>query len=211
MRGADGGGLCGDAVATRELNRERIALVVVDVLGCGSARAARSASIAAHLVALLALELPPCAALRRADRELRLGGWENDLPPLTTIFAGVLDARAGRLRYASAAHETALLISAGGAHRHLPCTGPVAGLFFDAAFGERDVPVSLGDTLVAVTDGVADSRADGAFFGSAGTYRTAVRALTFGADPARAIVAAARRHATARRDDAAALVARITA
>ena len=137
VRGCDGGALCGDVVATRELSAERLAILVADALGSGMARARTSAALGAHVVALLALDLSPAYALRVADRELREGGWHDELPPLASIFAAIVDGPSRRLRYASAAHETALVVGARGEHRHLVPSGPVAGLFCDADY--RDV------------------------------------------------------------------------
>jgi|SRR5579884_275962 len=212
VRSADGAKSCGDAIATRDLADGRLALVVVDALGSGERRARTAASLAAHVLALLSLDASPAYALRVADRELRAGGWHDELPPLATLFAAVADAQDGRLRYAAAAHETALILSPYGEHRHLRSSGPVGGLFFDADFPNVDVPFKHGETLVVVTDGIPDSRRDAAFFGTAGTVRSALRALRTGDDPARTLIDDAVRHGGgARRDDGAALVVRRTA
>jgi serine phosphatase RsbU (regulator of sigma subunit) len=208
VRGSDGGTRCGDVVITGVLPKARLALVVVDLIGRGTRRARRAGAVGAHVLALLSLGVSPVAAVRFADANLQRGGWEDDVPPLATVFAGIADASNGTLTYASAAHDTALVLGRDGTHRHLAATGPVAGLFETSAFAQAEARFSTGDTLVVVTDGVSDSHRDGGpSFGSAGTVRSAARALRFDADPAEALVGDALRHGSAG-DDAAALVVR---
>jgi serine phosphatase RsbU (regulator of sigma subunit) len=211
VRGSDGGTRCGDVVVATALPGERVALVVVDLIGGGAPRAQRAGAVGAHLTALLSLGVSPATAVRCADIELQQGGWEDDVPPLATVFAGIADASNETLTYVSAAHETALLLAPGGTHEHLAATGPVAGLFETPCFAQVDIAFRRGDSLVVVTDGVPDSHpAGGPFFGSAGTVRTATLALRRGDDPAEALIAGAMRHG-AGANDAAALVVRCEA
>lgn len=211
VRACDGASGCGDLVATRVLAGGRLAAVAVDVIGSGRGRAVRSAAIAAHVLALLTVGARPSAAVRLVDRELQRGGWLEDLPPLAALFAGVADRWSGTLTYASAAIETALVVDRAGAARMLPATGPIGGVFADAAFDERDVPFAAGEVLVVATDGVTDSHprdVAAPFFGSARAAGSVTRALVHGEDPARALVDEATRYAGARPDDAAAIVVR---
>jgi stage II sporulation SpoE-like protein len=158
VHGSDGGTRCGDVVATAVLPKARLALVVVDLIGRGTHRARRAGAVGAHLLALLSLGVSPAAAVRFADADLQRGGWEDDVPPLATVFAGIADASNGTLTYASAAHDTALLLGRDGTHRHLAFTGPVAGLFEAPVFAQAEARFSTGDTLVVVTDGISDSQ-----------------------------------------------------
>ena len=211
VRGSDGGTRCGDVVTTATLPGARLALVVVDFIGRGTRRARRSGALGAHLIALLSLGVSPAAAVRFADAELQVGGWEDDVPPLATVFAGIADASNNTLTYVSAAHDTALLLGRDGTHRHLAFTGPVAGLFQAPVFAQAEARFRTGDALVVVTDGISDSHhAGGPSFGSAGTVRSATRALRFANDPAEALVAEALRHGSGG-DDAAALIVRCNA
>jgi Stage II sporulation protein E (SpoIIE) len=208
VRSRDGGERCGDVVVTARLPNGRLALVVVDFIGGGTHRALRAAAFANHLMTLISLGVRPANALRFADAELQRGGWEDDLPPLATAFAGFIDPVKRTLTYSSAAHETALLLTSGGMHRHLESTGPVAGIFDTFGVSQADVAFEPGESLVIVTDGIPDSHSgDGPFYGSAGTVRTATLALRYGENPADALVSDAVRHG-ARPDDAAALVVR---
>jgi hypothetical protein len=208
VRSRDGGARCGDVVVTARLPNGRLAFVVVDFIGGGKHRAVRAAAFAHHLMTLISLGVRPANALRFADAELQRGGWEDDLPPLATAFAGFVDPVKRALTYASAAHETALVLASGGTHRHLEPTGPVAGIFETYGNSQADVAFKPGESLVIVTDGIPDSHSgDGPFYGSAGTVRTATLALRYGENPADALVSDAVRHG-ARPDDAAALVVR---
>jgi serine phosphatase RsbU (regulator of sigma subunit) len=208
VRSFDGSAHCGDVVAARTLSDGRLAFVVVDFIGGGAPRSRRAFALAADLFALIALGESPQSAMRFADAALQRGGWEDGLPPLATVFAGFADPSNETLTYVAAAHETALLLAPEGTHRHLPATGPVAGLFESALFAVAEVPFRRGESLVVVTDGIPDCRdADGVFFGSAGTVRAATLALRGGHDPAQALVAGAHRHGGGA-NDAAALVVR---
>ncbi|HWT04117.1 MAG TPA: SpoIIE family protein phosphatase, partial [Xanthomonadales bacterium] len=199
--GSDRGTRCGDVVAASALPGARLALVVVDLIGGGARRARRAGAVGAHLTALLSLGVSPAAAVRFADIELQRGGWEDDVPPLASVFAAIADASNETLTYVAAAHETALLFGTNGTHQHLAATGPVAGLFETPCFAQVAVPFRRGESLVVVTDGVPDSHpAGGPFFGSAGTVRTATLALRHGDDPADALIADAMRHGAGSND-----------
>lgn len=211
VRASDGGPACGDVVATRPLDRGRLAVVAVDVIGSGRRRAARSAALAVHLLALLALGAPPAAAIRSADRELQRGGWIDELPPLAALFAGVADRGSGTLTYASGAVETVLVLDGDGTHRVLPSTGPVGGVFPNSPFHELDVPFSAGHVLVVATDGVTESHprdVAAPLFGTTGAAASIASALRRGLDPALMLVEDATRYAGTRPDDAAAVVIR---
>ena len=75
-----------------------------------------------------------------------------------SIFYGVLDPAAGRLRYANAGHPHAFVASADGCVERLAATAPPLGM-------SDQMPVTVGrpwkpdgDLLVLFTDGVSDAR-----------------------------------------------------
>ena len=187
----------------------QLAFVVVDLIGNGARRALRAEAFARDLLSRLALGVPPALAMQLADVALQRGGWEADLPPLVSVFAGVADQAEQLLRYVSAAQDSAVVLKPDGGHRHLECTGPVAGIFAAGRFRDAAVTFAAGDTLVVATDGITDSRrADGSFFGTAGMVQTAARALRRGDDPAADLVAEAVRYGARGYSDAGALVVR---
>jgi len=75
------------------------------------------------------------------------------------MFASLFIAALHRhsLTYVSAGHPDALLVD-DRAHRHLPATGPLLGIFADATFNAVTIPVSRSARLVVVTDGILDAR-----------------------------------------------------
>ena len=90
---------------------------------------------------------------------------ENTLTFATT-FIGLLDSRAGTLFYINAGNEPPYLIRADGASETLPPSGPAVGAIPDAKFSVRETRLETGDTLVAFTDGIPDSKtAQDEFFG----------------------------------------------
>ena len=209
VRGSHGGARCGDVVATQQLGDRRLALVVADLIGNGARRALRAEAFARDLLARLALGASPALALRLADAALQRAGLEEGLPPLVTVFAGVADGSQQILRYVSAAHDTAIVLGQDGDHRHLACTGPVAGIFEAAWFRDVEVRFAAGDALVVATDGITESeRADGSFFGTTGIVRAVTHALRVGGDPAAELVAEAVRYVAAGYRDAGALIVR---
>ncbi|NJC97075.1 MAG: hypothetical protein C3F07_09385 [Anaerolineales bacterium] len=84
-----------------------------------------------------------------------------------TLFVGIFDLQAGTLTYANCGNEHPLLLRDGKVAATLPPTGPVVGLFSDARFAIKEIPIERDDLLVAFTDGIPDSKnADNEFFGT---------------------------------------------
>jgi serine phosphatase RsbU (regulator of sigma subunit) len=72
----------------------------------------------------------------------------------------------GRLRYANAGHGSTFLLPAAGGERLLSATGLPLGVE-EGAWAERELPFGVGDVLFAATDGLAEARRDGTYFGEA--------------------------------------------
>jgi phosphoserine phosphatase RsbU/P len=78
-----------------------------------------------------------------------------------SIFYGVVDRNAGRLRYANAGHPHAFLIPKNGKVERLPALDPPLGMSATGPTGASR-PWTTGDLLLLFTDGVSDARdADG--------------------------------------------------
>ncbi len=89
-----------------------------------------------------------------------------------SLFAGILDARSGLLRYASAGHEPPLLRRASGAEEMLTATGPIIGVGRGICYEEKICVLEPGDSLLLMTDGVTEARNDqGQFLESEGAWR----------------------------------------
>jgi len=98
-----------------------------------------------------------------------------------TVFIASLSPATPGLRYASAGHDTALIVS-GRSHRHLAQTGPIVGIIRDATFADVFVEFNAGHLLVIATDGFTECRWSvdrKSQFGTAGIVRA------IGCDPQR--------------------------
>jgi sigma-B regulation protein RsbU (phosphoserine phosphatase) len=74
-----------------------------------------------------------------------------------SLFYGVVDRNAGRLRYANAGHPHAFVIPKSGKVERLPALDPPLGMGSTAPQGTSR-PWTMGDMLLLFTDGVSDAR-----------------------------------------------------
>jgi len=74
-----------------------------------------------------------------------------------SLFYGVVDRNAGRLRYANAGHPHAFVIPKSGKVERLPALNPPLGMGTDNPRGTSR-PWTTGDMLLLFTDGVSDAR-----------------------------------------------------
>lgn len=116
----------------------------------------------------------PAAALSAVDQDLLLAGVEI---PLTTLFLARLNLQSGELTYANAGHPPALLIREHHELEELSMGGPVLGLPSRASlFVNGHAIVSPGDTLLAYSDGIAESRNEsGVEFGTEALFEAVRR------------------------------------
>lgn len=204
------GVLAGDWYDTVEIAAGRLGVVVGDVAGHGPYSAVFALRLKHSLATALRTHASPGAALTAVSDELR------DVPGelFATAFVCIVDAGADTLVHANAGHPPALLLGAEGggapggpAHGvELTPTGPLlSSIVHGAVWSDVEHPFRPGDSLLAFTDGVLESRsADGTEFGLDGLLLAVDR--TPQQDPARildAVAAAALRHAggPGRRDD----------
>jgi phosphoserine phosphatase RsbU/P len=156
----------GDFYDVYELPRRpgRFGLVVADVTGKGLTAALMMAFTRAVLRAAAYNGSGPADTLARTNRVL-VRDARTGL--LVTALVSVLDTATGRVRYASAGHEPALLVRA--AHEvpvELEAGGTILGLVDAPAGGNRTIELGAGDLLLLYTDGVTDATApDGRRFG----------------------------------------------
>jgi sigma-B regulation protein RsbU (phosphoserine phosphatase) len=90
----------------------------------------------------------------------------NEAGMFVTLVFIVLDLRTGVVAYSNAGHPPPVLLGAAGA-RFLPMPrGLVAGMQPDAVYGEREVALAPGETLLLYTDGVTEAEdPKGALYG----------------------------------------------
>ena len=95
----------------------------------------------------------------------------------------------GAIAWASAGHPDALIVRSDGEHDHLGASGPLLGVFRDAAYRESCSTLDRGDLLIVTTDGVSDALlADGTRVGEGGVARCAHAVRDAASDPAGAFV-----------------------
>lgn len=207
----------GDFYDVRATGANRAAFLLGDVSGHGL-----SAALVMALVhgALAGIDWTGSTVTReRAMRRLNRLLVDKTAPErFVTMFWCDYDAEAGELRYLNAGHVPPLLVRGGGAGpprvERLEGGGPPLGILPTARFEETCLPVSPGDLLVVVSDGITE--ADQGAREQFGDTRLAALVLESAHLPAGsirdAIVAGARvSTADIERDDQTVLVARLGA
>ena len=154
----------GDYYDFLDLGRGRLALVIGDVSGKGTAAALLMANLQAHLRNLSATywnrPFTPFA-LDQPGRFLQTVNrlfYENTAESAyATLFFAEYNDNTQRLRYANCGHPSALLLGNGSNVKRLEANCNVLGLSkgWDCAIGEHHL--FPGDTLVLYTDGVTES------------------------------------------------------
>lgn len=129
-------------------------LVVADVSGKGIAASLLTASLEALLIGPIELGRPPEEICERVGR--RLYG-RTPAAKYATAFVAALEPASGRLLYANAGHNPALLLRAAGAVQLLEPTGTPLGLLPESAYRCEEVSLDAGDTLVIYTDGLTEA------------------------------------------------------
>jgi len=151
----------GDVFGAWTLPSGAAAVLIGDVSGKGIEVAALSAMVRFFVEARTWDSERPAEVLAQTDALLR-----HRLPSASFVsaFMGVIDQ--GTLRYANAGHGSTVLLRAAGGEQALRATGMPLGVE-EGAWGEEEVPFEMGDVLFMATDGLAEARRDGAFFGEA--------------------------------------------
>jgi sigma-B regulation protein RsbU (phosphoserine phosphatase) len=83
-----------------------------------------------------------------------------------SMLVALWNPAAACLEYASAGHEPAYCLAAGGTLHELSSTGPLIGIGLNSTWEMGTLPIGRGDRLLLLTDGIAEaSGADGRPFG----------------------------------------------
>jgi serine phosphatase RsbU (regulator of sigma subunit) len=208
-RSFDGAPGSGDFIEVVDLGNGRRGVLVGDIAGRGNSASSAANTLTSYSRTLLFQETLPCDVLRASDEFFgRFLACERT--PFASLFVAYIDEPSLTIRYASAGHETALLVEKNGRHRHLEYTGGLLGIKAGLPYGDGFIAGSADESLVIVSDGITDARPpdrDAHFFGSSGVLRAFV-AASGADDPARSILHAANVHANGRLvDDSSVLVA----
>ncbi|MBV9849710.1 MAG: SpoIIE family protein phosphatase [Armatimonadetes bacterium] len=203
----------GDFLDAFLLDRSRVALAVGDVTGKGLPAAARIAEAKFTLRAFLR-EYPSCPiGLKRLNAYLcDTPLWEGQPGEgFVCLSLAILDTENGVLTVATAGAETPLLARADGRTEALATHGMVLGVMPDMDYGSAAAQMGAGDTLLLMTDGIAEARREDSQFGLEGLRRVVTQAGpdVSPADLAERVMAEARAFAGGTlRDDACLLLAR---
>jgi sigma-B regulation protein RsbU (phosphoserine phosphatase) len=130
---------------------QELVLFVADVSGKGMGASLLAASLSALLVGPVEVGLPPGELCEKLSRHLHAR-----TPPerYATAFVAVIQPKTGHLLWANAGHNPGLLVRASSAEVvPLPASGIPLGLLPGASYGQDELVMAPGDTLVLYTDG----------------------------------------------------------
>lgn len=148
--------LAGDFYNVFRLDRERVGVLLGDVMGHGAAAALLSVYTVQRLNAKR-IEghryeiLQPSEVLGRLNRDLLTADFPGE--PFVTMVYGVLDCERKVWTYSSAGHPPAWLVPAAGPARALETHGPPLGVM-ESEYSQSEQTLAAGDRVVLFTDGV---------------------------------------------------------
>ena len=151
----------GDIFGAWTLPSGASAVLIGDVSGKGLEVAALSAMVRFFVEARTWDAESPSLVFGQTAALLR-----HRLPSASFVSAFMAVIGGGRLRYANAGHGSTFLLGAGGGERPLRATGLPLGVG-EGDWDEEELAFELGDVLFAATDGLAEARREGRFFGEA--------------------------------------------
>jgi len=145
----------GDFYDYIQLDKHRLALVIADVAGKGIPAALFAMVTRALLKSMTDQCDTPAKALASVNAQLCDG---NDSCVFITLFLGVLDTRSGAFKYSNAGHNPPRLLRSNGELEVVAPTGNlVLGIDPDHEYGNLEIALDPGDTLVLYTDGVTEA------------------------------------------------------
>jgi serine phosphatase RsbU (regulator of sigma subunit)/pSer/pThr/pTyr-binding forkhead associated (FHA) protein len=135
---------------------DRVGLVLGDVAGKGMPAALLMCGLQARVRVLAESPdgLDLAELMSRLDRSLADSCPDNRF---ITLFFGLLDARAGELRFCNAGHNPPILLRADGTVEHLPPGGTVLGILPGLPYEERRCRMEVGELLAIFSDGVTEA------------------------------------------------------
>lgn len=152
---ASGSALGGDWYDAIELDGQRLAVVVGDVVGHGLRAAATMSQLRSACRAYALLDTSPAETFGHLDRLLAAEGKQT----MATAFYAVVDRDTGRVEYSSAGHPPALVVGKSGS-RFLDDgrSVPIGTSGRPRAYTTAEDRLEPGDTLILYTDGLVERR-----------------------------------------------------
>ncbi len=151
------GKIGGDFYAIQETTKDRITIIIGDVVGKGVTASLLMASAFYLLHQLMMKNLSPGDIFTRANEILRKD--LQEMESFVAAFCGTWDMTTGKLTFCNAGHQLPLLIRKKD-HKHvfLNTHGFFLGAFPDGRYVEKEVVLDKGDRLFFYTDGLSDLR-----------------------------------------------------
>lgn len=167
----------------------RAMLLVADVSGKGIPAAMALSTLRASFRAVAHADAGPGQVLTQVSDTLH-AQWAGT--PYFTGIVAVVDAAAGVLDYANAAHPAAFVVGSAGT-RLLEALGPPAALLAGTVYHERSLAIAPGDLCVFVSDGVTEALGDDAADNIEALARSGEATPGMAAELCDAVMGAARR------------------
>jgi sigma-B regulation protein RsbU (phosphoserine phosphatase) len=179
----------GDFYHVIRLHDEAVGVMLGDVSSHGFAAALIMALVLSAAGIHAANTEAPDEVLRRLRASV--AGELEETEMYLSLFYGVADREARRLRYANAGHPHAFRIDKNGAVKRLEATTPPLGLAPGRRILTAELPWKRGDLLLLFSDGLVDGRSGGT---AAAEQEVVRRAVTLRQRSAQAIVDAVLAH-----------------
>jgi len=151
------GKIGGDFYAIQETSKDRIAVIIGDVVGKGVAASLLMASAYYLLHKLMQSDLSPGEIFAEANETLRRD--LQEMESFVAAFCGIWERTTGKFTFCNAGHPLPLLIRKKD-HKHvfLNTTGFFLAAFPDGRYVEKEILLEQGDRLFFYTDGLSDLR-----------------------------------------------------
>lgn len=144
----------GDLYDFFQVEPGRMCFVVGDVSGKGVAAGLFMAVTRTLIRATAVPGRSPLEILQRVNAQLYA---ENRANLFVTMILGIVETGTGKIQYGQGGHNPSLLISPQGEPVYEPSGGMPLGVFDDAKFGQRELLLKAGETLLVYTDGVTEA------------------------------------------------------
>jgi serine phosphatase RsbU (regulator of sigma subunit) len=135
-------------------NGGECALMVADVSGKGMAASLLMASLEALSADPIEVGRPPEEIFEKLSRRLHA---RTDPERYATGLLAILTPAEGRVRYANAGHNPAVLLRRSGESARLAATGIPLGLLPSAEYSAEELSLEPGDLLAVYTDGITEA------------------------------------------------------
>lgn len=144
----------GDLYDFFEVEPGKMCFVVGDVSGKGVAAGLFMAVTRTLIRAGMIPGKRPLEILQRVNAQLCA---ENRANLFVTMILGIVDTATGRIEYGQGGHNPPILVPTKGEPVYEPSGGMPLGVFEDAKFGQRQLELKPGETLLVYTDGVTEA------------------------------------------------------